>query len=173
MFNPFSALTSKIFGAMAIALALFAALCWHQWGHYKHQAEALRADLNTEVAAHRQTKAAYRAAQQAAEEAETARLARVKAQQEKITDDVSQDYSRRLAALRTRYDRMRAQSGTRADSAPGRVTVSGLPDAASGIDEAPGSDRFSLDRRMTASQQALQLDALIDWVERQAGVVPN
>lgn len=35
MINPFSALTSKIFGAATIALLLFSALCWHKWGVWK------------------------------------------------------------------------------------------------------------------------------------------
>lgn len=34
-FNPFSALTSKIFGGACIFLLLFSALCWHKWGVWK------------------------------------------------------------------------------------------------------------------------------------------
>lgn len=33
--NPFSALTSKLFGATSVVLLLFAALCWHKWGAWK------------------------------------------------------------------------------------------------------------------------------------------
>lgn len=35
--NPFNALTSKIFGGTTIALALFSAVCWHQWGVWKEK----------------------------------------------------------------------------------------------------------------------------------------
>lgn len=39
--NPFTALTSKIFGALALALALFSAVCWWQWGRIDAKYEAL------------------------------------------------------------------------------------------------------------------------------------
>lgn len=45
----FSILTSKIFGGLSIALAVFAALCWHQWGHWKGVAETWQSEAQTVV----------------------------------------------------------------------------------------------------------------------------
>lgn len=47
----FSGLTSKIFGATSIALALFAALCWFKWGTWKDKAENLQAAASSVVEA--------------------------------------------------------------------------------------------------------------------------
>lgn len=129
--------------------------------------------VDAERGAHRQTKANWIAAATAAEQAETARLARVERQQERISDDTARNYASELDALRARYNRLRAQAGTGAAGAADRVAVRGLSAAAGGADAAAGDDRFSLERRLNASEIALQLDALIDWIERQAGVDPN
>lgn len=40
MFNPFSAITAKLFGGLSIVLLLACALCWHKWGVWKEKSEA-------------------------------------------------------------------------------------------------------------------------------------
>ena len=51
--------------------------------------------------------------------------------------------------------------------------MSRLPAAAGQSLEAAGADGFPLAERLTATEQAIQLDALIKWVRAQAAVDPN
>lgn len=121
--------------------------------------------------AHVQTIRNYRNAQKQAQIAEKARLARVKGEQERISDNVSQDYARDLAALRARYDRLRRQARA-ADGKAGGVAVSGIPDAAFGTDAAPGGDGFLAILR-AADENTLKLMRLQEWITDQLGVVIN
>lgn len=164
-------LGARIIAGLA-ALALLAGLI--AWGRHGYAlADKWQAHAAVEAGNHRQTKANYRAAQGEARRLEAMRLAAAKARQQEITDDVSTAYARRLADLRARYDRLLAQARARAAGAPGGVAVPGLPGAAARTDEAPGLRLagpacLSPGERLTAAEQALQLDALIDWVEAQA-----
>ena len=161
-------------GGAALVAALLYAL-WARGDHFKGQRDRARHQITLEITAHRQSKTNYRAAQQQAQEMETARLVRVTAEQKRITADVSSDYATRLADLRARYERMQRDEKARA-CAFGTACdkpVPGVPETASGIDGAPGSEGFSLKRRFIASQQAEQLDSLISWAERQLAVPAN
>jgi hypothetical protein len=142
-------------------------------GGLKAELAGARREAKAQLDAHVQTIRSYRAAQAAAAAAEDARLVRVATDQERISDDVSRDYARRFADLRARAERLRSEAGADAGSAADRQPVSVVPAAAGGAAAPAGGDGLSLDRRLTASEQALQLDALIDWVERQAGIDPN
>jgi hypothetical protein len=51
--------------------------------------------------------------------------------------------------------------------------VPAIPPAAGKPDEAAAQDRFPLADRLTATEQAIQLDELIKWVERQAKIDPS
>lgn len=133
-----------------------------------------------EAAAHQQSKRNYQAAQAAAARAEAARLARVLAQQKGITDDVRHDYAKQLAAARARYDALARSGGMRGPEGrtgvggqADRFAVSELPSASGGADGAAGAGGLSLAERWTATKQALQLNALIDWVERQLSAPVN
>jgi hypothetical protein len=133
--------------------------------------------------AHRQTKMDYRAAQAEAATLEAARLARVTAEQQEISDDVVQAYRARLADARLRAGGLRRSADTpareRAAGATGGEPVPGAGDAAGRADQAtgdrglPAGDADDLDWRLTATEQAIQLDALIDWVLRQGAIDPN
>ena len=191
-FNPFSALTSKIFSGLVIVLALgLATQTVRIEGFlfiqgFKQQVATLRIDLEKsrhlrlqERDNHRQTKQNYRAAQFRAAQLEQARLARVNARQKEITDDVAQNYARRLADVRARADRLRNQAASRAGAggSPDCEPMPGIPAASGGTAQAPadcGLPRADqLERDVIASEQAEQLDALITFVERQAAVDPN
>ena len=132
-----------------------------------------RRQAKAQFTAHVTTIRNYFAAQEAAAAADRARLARVSADQERISDDVSQDLARRVAELRARAGRMRSEAAAGAGGAAGGQPVPGLSPAAGGAAAPAGGDGFSLERRLTASEQALQLDALIDWAERQHAIHPN
>lgn len=123
--------------------------------------------IKAERARYAETVANLRDAQAKAELAQKANLARVAIQQRNITDETLDDYNRRVADLRARYQRLLAQ-GNR--SAPGNPDLPAIPDATSGTNEAPKQDGLSASDALIASEQALQLDALITWVERQAKV---
>ena len=149
---------------------------------YRFTLSKVAASRDAEIAKHKATKDAYRAAQIEAAELEAKRLASVVAHQEKITDEVASEYRQRIAALRERVDSLRAQAraaaaGSGAVGAPGGVAMPGASDTAARIDAAPDCQRFpapdpltDLECRRIATEQATQLDALISWVSRQMQV---
>lgn len=144
---------------------------------------AATARAEAEAAKHKATKQAYRDAQEEAARMEADRLARVVAEQQEITSEVEADYRQRIAALRTRAERLRTQAeaarGSGAAGSPGDVQLPEAGDPTSGTDAAPRCDRIPAPDPLTdircreiAEQQATQLDALISWVERQFRVEP-
>lgn len=137
--------------------------------------EVLAGRLVAEKSAHQQTKADYRKAQAEAGRLEQARLARVKAQQQEITDEVVADFERRIADARARAGELRDEALARAgaDGAAGGERVPAAGDAAGRTDEAPGDRGFPAAERLIATEQAIQLDELISWVERQFGIEIN
>lgn len=151
------------------------------------KADRFETERDDERSAHRQTKDDYRAAQLAAAKMETDRLERVARQQKDITSAIEVDYRGRLADARARAERLREELRNRAGAARsgGTVSVSRVPGTAGGSDPAAGDHRLpagvsfdrspaeQLERDLVATQQALQLDALIDWIEQQATVDPN
>lgn len=142
---------------------------------------ARTSERDRERANHQLTKRNYALAQLAARRLEEQRLARVAAEQETITDDVAKDYRARLADARGAAERLRGQLARTGDGASGSaaaIPMSGAGGAAGGAAAPPGSDRlpFGADElawRLKATEQAIQLDELINWVERQAAVDPN
>ena len=96
----------------------------------------------------------------------------IEIQQTKVTANVSATYQAQLADLRARYDRLRASAANQAAGGGGRVPpVPSLPYAASGLDGAAVQD--GLPDALTASAQALQLQALQQWVRDQANIDRN
>jgi len=168
--------------------ALIAAALWLCWLHLvtlpgkdaaiaeRDRAVAQRTgERDQERAAHRSTKQIYATAQAEARELEEKRLARVAAEQQEITDDVVEDYRRRLADARASAERLRQNLPARAgaDGAPDHLDLSDAGGAAGGAAAAAEDPRFPLEQRLIATEQAIQLDALITWVTAQAAVRPN
>jgi signal transduction histidine kinase len=136
-----------------------------------------------EAAKHKATKQAYVEAQEEAARLESERLARVVARQEEITHEIEAEYRQRIAALRARADRLRAQveagRGGGAAGASGDLQLPETGDPAARADAAPDCRSLpapdlttEIRCREIAEQQATQLAALIDWVERQFNVQP-
>jgi hypothetical protein len=162
-------------GPLVICAAMWAA-------HALLIVPAVRADLadtaklleDTQIA-HLGTIGSYLDASAKAQADAEDNVARVTAEQERITDATLATYRADLGALRARFDRLRA-SAARTD--PRRADPAGLPGAgnAPGRAAAPsGEDRLpaghlTLADALIASEQALQLNALIDWVEAQSAV---
>jgi hypothetical protein len=165
-FNPFSAVTSKIFGATALTLVMVVGLQGCRIDRIEGERDRAIARAKDEAAAHAGTVANYRAAALQFALSMTANLGRVQAEQQRISDETLASYDARLADARRRL----REAGARTD--PGRAGATAMPgagDAAGGAAEAP-DDILSADERLIAAEQAIQLDELINWVERQ-GVV--
>ncbi|MEL7831822.1 hypothetical protein AAG604_10590 [Citromicrobium bathyomarinum] len=144
--------------------------------------------------AHAKTKTEYREAQADAARQEADRIDRVRQQQKEVTNAIESDYRRQLADLGARAERLRKQLRTRT-GAGGASTGEPSPplrEPANRTDRAPGDHRLpptggepaytepfgrtpeeQLERDIIATGQALQLDALIDWVIAQTAIDPN
>lgn len=164
---------------LAVAI-VFPALLWSQLvtvpGLRADLAEA-EAGLAAEQAAHLGTVNAFLAAAKQAQAEAEANARRVAREQETITDAITSDYRSALAGLRARFDRLRARNAApsdprHADAAglPGLPDPAGRADAPAGEDRLPAAGGLSLGDALIASEQALQLQALIDWVKAQAAV---
>ncbi|MBB5987415.1 hypothetical protein [Sphingobium lignivorans] len=128
-------------------------------------------DLAAERAAHKQSVANYRAAAETARAQDAANKARVEREQATINRETVDDYEARLAAARALAERLRADraASARAGSAP-VAPVPGTGQSAGRADEATCEDRLPFADALTATEQAIQLDALISWVQRQTAV---
>jgi hypothetical protein len=138
--------------------------------------------LTVEEIAHAATVRNYIDASDKAQADAVANAARVKAEQERITDATVRTYRADIDRLRARFDRLRAADGLRSGAPrtdPGRADAAGLPgsgDAAARTAGAAAQDRLpapgslNLDDALIASEQALQLQALIDWITAQSAL---
>lgn len=144
------------------SLALLVACAW-LW----RANNGLHDTIKAERAHYAETVANFKKAQADAEALQAHNLARVAKAQKEVTDETLDDYNRRVADLRERYKRLLAQ-GYR--SAPIDAQMSTVSDTAATVNAAAQQDGLPAADALTASEQALQLDALITWVERQAKV---
>lgn len=177
-------------------VALLIALGWIAWTHFSilpgRDAEIARqaalvetrtGERDEERKAHIASRLAYFLAEKAAARAEDDRLARVEAEQQEITDDTIRSFEARLADARAVASRLREQSGnvpTGARPAGSTDSLEGaaLSQAAGGPDETAALPRLpdpadELHWRLVATEQAIQLDELISWVEAQSTIDPN
>jgi len=168
-----SAASLKLILGIVCALAL--ALLIHDRNRWKAVATDRQQRLVAEQTAHAGTIANYRAAAEEARRADRANAQRVQARQAAINERTADDYEKRLADARAAAGRLRSQAEpARGDSGRGGAApMPGLPAAAQGADQAAGQDRLPLADRLIATEQAIQLDELIKWVERQHAVDPN
>lgn len=176
----FAPLAMKVAGAIIAALLAFVVALLIQihglpvfGGGLISRLEKMTELRRTEADNHRQTKANFIAATAEALRLEKARLARVKAEQERINHDRETSANARLAALRDQRDRLLSQARTGAASAAGGQPVPGLPLPAFGADAATSENGLSLTERYECSVTAVQLDELISWVDAQAKVKVN
>ncbi len=147
--------------------------------HWRKQSARYEQLYLGEQGARAQTIANYRAAADAARKEDLANATRVAAEQRSISERTSHDLEARLADARARAQRLQLGQGTPA-AAGGGGRAAAVPAAR----PAPGAtgrsaqeDRFPLDakslsieERLLATEQAIQLDELIKWVTGQAAV---
>jgi hypothetical protein len=149
-----------IFGLLG-ALAALGALFWliESRNHWRDQAKATQASFD-------QTVLNYRTAAAQARKADADNKAKVEADQRAINESTAHEYEARIAAVRARYERLQPRTGTVA-SGPRATPVSVVSNTPSGANPAPAQDGLSADDRLTATEQAIQLEELIKWVNGQ------
>ncbi len=156
---------------IGVGCALLLALLVQDRNRWKAKTAHYAAQLAGERAAHSATVANYRAAAEHARRADAANAARVQAEQAQINQRSKHDFESRIAAARAADQRLRGNQAAATGSGRGGASpVPGLPAAAGRIAQAAGDHRLSDRERLTATEQAIQLDALIDWVAAQGRV---
>jgi hypothetical protein len=131
---------------------------------------SLASDLLAEQNAHKASIASWDAAVKTAQLLDLENKRFVEERQAEESERIADDYEARIADARARAAAsVRAQAAAADQGGRGSAPVPGLPDPARRIDEAACEARLpaSLDAAdaLTATEQAIQLDALIDWVE--------
>ncbi|MES2120327.1 MAG: hypothetical protein V4513_07090 [Pseudomonadota bacterium] len=169
-----------IAGLVASAgLALFLLLAKGEARHWKEQSAQFEQLYRAEQAAFAATVANVRAAAEAARAADAANASRVAAEQKAINERTADDYQARIAAARAAAanvisGRLRRDSQGAANSSSGaKSSVSGLSAAPGGLAQAAVEDRLPDADALTATEQAIQLDELINWIRAQAKVDNN
>jgi hypothetical protein len=160
-----------------VSLALLALLlvAKGETRHWRKQSEQFEQLYRGEQAAFARTVANYRAAADAARAADRAADERVRAEQRTINERTAHDYQARMAAVRARAVRLQLDAGAAATHpcGGGGAAMPGLSAAPCRPAQAAGQDRLSDPDRLTATEQAIQLDELIRWVNGQARIDPN
>jgi hypothetical protein len=158
---------------LGIACALALALLVHDRNHWKGKTAHYAEVLANERGVHAATIANVRAAGEQARAADRANAERVKSRQRAINEGSAHDFEKRLADARAAAgERLRGQGPPAGpDRGAGRAAnVPRLPAAPRRADEGAGQDRLPGGDALTATEQAIQLDELIKWVERQHAV---
>lgn len=152
-FNPFSALTSKIFGGAAIALALVAGVQTIRANHYEHSRDEWKQ-------AHAAQKAAYEAAQDAAR----AKAIAAKIEQETRYADLARQSRQSARAADFRRDARRFADAqrvrTKAVEGAAGGTASPGEDSPAPVDNGPG------DRSEYVWLRRDQFDAFVENTDR-------
>lgn len=166
-------------GAIGLALCalLSVLLCIEQrrTGRWREEAQRTAVSLKAEQATAAQTLANYRAAAAAARAADAANIQRVTTEQSAINQRSSDDFEARISDARARAGRLQQQAAAAEahSGSGGAAPMSGLSAGAQATAGTAGQDRLPLADRLTATEQALQLDALIKWVNAQSSVDPG
>jgi hypothetical protein len=143
--------------------------------HWRKQSGQFEQLYRGEQAAFATTVAEYRAAAEKARAADRAAAERVRREQAAINERTSHDFKARLADARARADRLQFEARATATDprAGGATPVPGFSLATRRPSEAAGQDRLPPTDALIATEQAIQLDELINWIRRQAAVDPN
>lgn len=147
--------------------------------HWHKQADRFEQLYRAEQSARAQTIANYRAAAETARQADLANAGRVAAAQRSISERTTHDLETRLADARARAVRLQlanrapatAQRGGGAAPVPASGPASGPAGGPTAKDGFPlAAKDLALEDRLIATEQAIQLDELIRWVNAQAAV---
>jgi hypothetical protein len=140
--------------------------------HWRKQSARFEQLYLVEQSAAARTIANYRAAAEAARQADKANAHRAAAAQHAISERTTNDLEARLADARARALRLQLESRPAAAAGGGGRTtaLSAARPAAGAAGPAAAQDGLSLSDRLIATEQAIQLDELIKWVRAQASV---
>lgn len=161
MTNPFTSLGMKIMGGLQIlSLGFIVFLLLAKAGETR-RADKLQVRVTETQAAFDKTVSDYRRvrAEQKAKDAEHAR--KVEAAQAKTSQEVSNDYQKRLADLRARYDRLRTGASSPNPGSGGSSPVPSLPSTAGRSDDPTA---------FNCEADAIQLDSLQQWLRDQLAI---
>lgn len=171
MFNPFSALTSKIFAGVAIfALTLAAIQTIRLEGFFFF--DGVIEKLEKERAAHITTKVGYANAQLAAAELNRHQVAAIKERYDAIATETENEYEKRLADNRAA---LRQWMRTKAAPSIAQSTGTGSPATMPGepVQDAEKTEFLvSAEDLEIAADNYSQLTALIDWAKKVGEVKP-
>ena len=135
-----------------------------------------RADLAAEQGAHRESALGWQLATATAVALDLTNKVAVEARQAEESRRIADDYEARIADARARAAavRVHGQAAAADQGGRGNPPVPGVPDPARVADEAAGENRLpaalGADDALIATEQAIQLDELINWVEAQSRV---
>ena len=143
--------------------------------HWRKQSGQYERLYRAEQAGFATTVANYRAAADAARDADRAAAERVAAEQRTISERTVHDYETRLASARAAAQRLqRPARAATADPGAGRAaTMPGASQSAGAVADPAAQDRLSVAERLVATEQAIQLDELIKWVQAQSALGPQ
>ena len=161
--------------AASLCLGLLLILQKGETRHWKKQSGQYEQLYTNERAAFADTVANVRAAAEQARAADRANAQRVLTEQAQINERTSHDLETRLADARARAERLRVEAAARSGDSGSRsaAPMPGLSAASGQSAHAAREDGLPQSDRLTATEQAIQLDELIRWVRRQAAVNPN
>jgi hypothetical protein len=163
----------------ALLLLVMVAVKSGEARHWRKQAARTELLYLAEQSAAARTVANYRAAAATARAADLANVQRVAAAQRAISERTTNDLETRLAAARARALRLQLEARPpaaaggprRAAPVPAARAAPGAPRGAAQEDGLSlGAKDLTLQERLLATEQAIQLDELIKWVNGQAGV---
>jgi hypothetical protein len=160
--------------AVALALGVLLMIQKGETRHWRKQSGQFEQLYHQEQVALAGTVANYRAAAEQARASDQANAHRVQAQQAAINKEQSDEFEARIADARARARRLQPHAAGSAD--PGSragAAVPGLSAPSGGPAQVPRQDGLSEPDALTATEQAIQLDELIKWVKKQAGVDVN
>lgn len=141
---------------------------------YKAKLASAQALTRTTQAAFDKTVSDYRHAAELQAARERENLARVQAESTANAKEAENEYQTRIAAARATAARLRAQLESKVNSSSDSdIPVSGVSASATGTTKESEAGGFSIDERLTATEQAIQLDALTKWVIRQHNIKVN
>lgn len=130
-----------------------------------------RADLAAEQNAHRESSLGWQLATATARMLDAANIVAIERRQAAETRRVTDDFEARIADARARAAAsLRAQAAAADQGGRGNATVPGVPRAAVVADAATCEGRLPAADALIATEQAIQLDELINWVTAQANV---
>ena len=157
--------------AVALCLSLLLLLQKAETRRWRDRSVENERLYRAEQAALAGTIANYRTAADVARAADRAIADRVAAEQSAINERTAHDYEARIAAARAVAQRLRGGASSEADPGPrGNADLPGLSATPGRLAQGAGEDRLPATDALIATEQAIQLDELIDWVREQHGV---